>query len=569
MYINKLFLKEFGKFNNKEIKLDKGLNVLYGDSGSGKSTVRDFVSGMFFGIDKTQSLGENGDTYLDRKPKGGNGYSGKIHITKNGRSYLLERNFQMSTDGAALTDIESGKAERLKIKNSYKGVLFDMDKNAYNDSLSVEPLSDVGSNDREICDRMASYLLNMKETGCSRINKEKAIEYLENERRKFDNQKELMHMEELEAQMDEMGDVDKVLEDIRKARRDELDAYNMEIARLKREARQLVNEKDAEIPDEDEDRERSRIFLEVEAIDDEDDIKEKKKKDKEGRKITDNIFVIMATGMFVVAVIILAVHLVGFQKSIQQLFTICTIAFVAITIIDGLFRKGAFDGDTLPSEEEFQRTIYEMGRATESRTVRVEVDRVFQEEHDKKLDMLKFQEHDAIEKRDAYYELKEKRDAIFEKYDALETEKKAIDASIELINRISGECEAVFDGIEDRISRMLKLISRGVFDEVKLDDTMHAAVKKDGHFFRAEFLGHDVVKQVYLAIRLAVAELMNTDDMPIVLDDVADASDGKQFENVINAVSLAGAEQAILLTSDRQLVQTLKDSAFECNVVML
>ena len=33
MYINKLFLKEFGKFNNKEIKLDKGLNVLYGEPG--------------------------------------------------------------------------------------------------------------------------------------------------------------------------------------------------------------------------------------------------------------------------------------------------------------------------------------------------------------------------------------------------------------------------------------------------------------------------------------------------------------------------------------------------------
>ena len=47
----------------------------------------------------------------------------------------------------------------------------------------------------------------------------------------------------------------------------------MEIARLKREARQLVNEKDAGIPDEDEDRERSRIFLEVEAIDDEDELK--------------------------------------------------------------------------------------------------------------------------------------------------------------------------------------------------------------------------------------------------------------------------------------------------------
>ena len=43
MYINKLFLKEFGKFNNKEIKLDKGLNVLYGEPGAGKSTVLDFL----------------------------------------------------------------------------------------------------------------------------------------------------------------------------------------------------------------------------------------------------------------------------------------------------------------------------------------------------------------------------------------------------------------------------------------------------------------------------------------------------------------------------------------------
>ena len=77
-----------------------------------------------------------------------------------------------------------------------------------------------------------------------------------------------------------------------------------------------------------------------------------------------------------------------------------------------------------------------MGRATESRTVRVEIDRVFQEEHDKKLDMFKFQEHDAIEKRDAYYELKEKRDAIFVDYDALETEKKAIDKAIDMMKSV-------------------------------------------------------------------------------------------------------------------------------------
>lgn len=569
MYINKLFLKEFGKFNNREIKLEQGLNVLYGDKGSGKSTVRDFITGMLFGISKSRGLGSGRDNYLVRKPKGSNGYSGKAHVTDSGKNHLLERNFNMAADGARLTDIESGKEERLHAKNSYRGALFDMDKSTYVDALSIEPSDEDGADDKAVCDFLEKYLHNIRETGCSGINRESAVEYLENERKKYDNKKYLMQIEELETQMDELGDVDKDLEDIRKARRDELDAYNMEIARLKREARQLVNEKDAEIPDEDEDRERSHIFLEVEAIDDEDEKKEKKKQEKKDKKLTDNIFVIMAVGLLVVAVITLVVHLVGFQKSIQQLFVICTIAFVAITIIDGLFRKGAFDGDKLPSEEEFQRTIYEMGRATESRTVRVEIDRVFQEEHDKKLDMFKFQEHDAIEKRDAYYELKEKRDAIFVDYDALETEKKAIDKAIETINSLSKGLAARFDDIEQQISNLLGLITNGEYTEARLDEDMHVAVKKDGHFFRTEFLGNEVVRQVYLAVRLAVANIMNGEKMPLMLDDVVDAANDQQLMGVLKAISTVQTDQTILLTSDKELAARLESMHVKFNNIEL
>ena len=569
MYINKLFLKEFGKFNNREIKLEQGLNVLYGDKGAGKSTVRDFITGMLFGISKSRGLGSGRDNYLVRKPKGSNVYSGKAHVTDSGKNHLLERNFNMAADGARLTDIESGKEERLQDKNSYRGVLFDMDKSTYVDALSIEPSDENGTDDKAVCDFLEKYLHNIRETGCSSINRESAVEYLENERKKYDNKKYLMQMEELEAQMDELGDVDKDLEDIRQARREELDAYNMEIARLKREARQLVNEKDAEIPDEDEDRERSHIFLEVEAIDDEDEKKEKKKQEKKEKKLTDNIFVIMAVGLLVVAVITFVVHLVGFQKSIQQLFVICTIAFVAITIIDGLFRKGAFDGDKLPSEEEFQRTIYEMGRATESRTVRVEIDRMFQEEHDKKLDMFKFQEHDAIKKRDAYYELKEKRDAIFVDYDALETEKKAIDKAIETINSLSEGLAARFDDIEQQISNLLGLITNGKYTEARLDEDMHVAVKKDGHFFRTEFLGNEVVRQVYLAVRLAVANIMNGEKMPLMLDDVVDATDDQQLIGVLKAISTVQTDQTILLTSDKELAARLESRHVKFNSIEL
>ena len=66
MYINKLFLKEFGKFNNREIKLEQGLNVVYGAEESGKTTIKDFITGMFFGMDKTKRNSSGG--YDQRDP---------------------------------------------------------------------------------------------------------------------------------------------------------------------------------------------------------------------------------------------------------------------------------------------------------------------------------------------------------------------------------------------------------------------------------------------------------------------------------------------------------------------
>ena len=39
MYLNKLLLKDFGKFNNKEIELKSGVNLIYGPNEAGKTTL--------------------------------------------------------------------------------------------------------------------------------------------------------------------------------------------------------------------------------------------------------------------------------------------------------------------------------------------------------------------------------------------------------------------------------------------------------------------------------------------------------------------------------------------------
>ena len=50
MHFSKLLLKDFGKFHNREINLNSGVNVIYGARNAGKSTIADFEYAMLYGI---------------------------------------------------------------------------------------------------------------------------------------------------------------------------------------------------------------------------------------------------------------------------------------------------------------------------------------------------------------------------------------------------------------------------------------------------------------------------------------------------------------------------------------
>lgn len=55
MLIKKLQINNFGKLKNKEITLNSGINVVYGENESGKSTLLDFIVSMFYGINKNKN----------------------------------------------------------------------------------------------------------------------------------------------------------------------------------------------------------------------------------------------------------------------------------------------------------------------------------------------------------------------------------------------------------------------------------------------------------------------------------------------------------------------------------
>jgi len=55
MYIKKIQVNNFGKLKNKEIDLKNGINVIYGENESGKSTLLCFITSMFYGINKNKN----------------------------------------------------------------------------------------------------------------------------------------------------------------------------------------------------------------------------------------------------------------------------------------------------------------------------------------------------------------------------------------------------------------------------------------------------------------------------------------------------------------------------------
>ena len=94
MIIKDLQLTNFGKFNHKSMSLEPGLNIIYGENEAGKTTFHTFIRGMLFGIEKQRGKASSKDTYSKYEPwDNPSNYQGMMRIESNGVDYRIERNF--------------------------------------------------------------------------------------------------------------------------------------------------------------------------------------------------------------------------------------------------------------------------------------------------------------------------------------------------------------------------------------------------------------------------------------------------------------------------------------------
>lgn len=109
MIIKDIQLTNFGKFHHKSMPLEPGLNIIYGENEAGKTTLHTFIRGMLFGIEKQRGKASGKDLYSKYEPwDNPSNYQGMMRIENDGITYRIERNFSRQYKSFKVINEEMG-----------------------------------------------------------------------------------------------------------------------------------------------------------------------------------------------------------------------------------------------------------------------------------------------------------------------------------------------------------------------------------------------------------------------------------------------------------------------------
>ncbi|MBO7310815.1 MAG: AAA family ATPase [Clostridia bacterium] len=176
MRILELNIIEFGNIKDKNIRLENGLNIVFGDNEAGKSTVMLFIKFMLYGIPRRTAKSADRDRALNWSTRRA---SGNMKIEANGKSYRIERRADAypKNDYLSMICLETGEP----VEGEPGEVLLGIGIDAYESSCSIaqmkaSEISRAGA---------ASALDNMLVSSDESIDVQKVIKKLDEVRKEY------------------------------------------------------------------------------------------------------------------------------------------------------------------------------------------------------------------------------------------------------------------------------------------------------------------------------------------------------------------------------------------------
>ncbi len=234
MLITKLKMSYFGRFCEKEIELQPGINLIYGQNEAGKTTLHTFIKGMLFGIERLRGRGaaSKEDVYTRYLPWSYPGaYGGSMEIEVGDRKYRLTRSFHANDKSFTVTDLSTGREVKLR-EGLISELIPGLTESTFRNTVSIEQLK--AQTDAELAAQVRNYIANLSVAKSKEVNVAKAVSTLNEQRKQLEPTLSTTALKALQAEIEEGL-----------AREERIDQLTLQLHERQQQEQELVSRREA------------------------------------------------------------------------------------------------------------------------------------------------------------------------------------------------------------------------------------------------------------------------------------------------------------------------------------
>lgn len=177
-------VKNFGKISGKDLKFAEGINVIYGENESGKTTLYTFIKSMLFGMERGRGRAAANDEFSRYEPwENPNFYSGVLRFECGGKKFRLERHFDKYSKDATLICEDDG--EEFSLEHGDLEMLLDgLTAESFENTAAIGQLK--AETNQSLAAKLQDYSTNYYSTGNVEIHLEEALHHLKEKRKEVE-----------------------------------------------------------------------------------------------------------------------------------------------------------------------------------------------------------------------------------------------------------------------------------------------------------------------------------------------------------------------------------------------
>lgn len=596
-----LHIDGFGKFHDRTISFQDGINIIYGKNEAGKSTLHTFIRGMLFGIERGRGRAAKNDLYSKFEPWESSGtYEGWLRLESGGTVYRIERKFRKDNKTLKIINETRGTEEE-PTKAFMDQLLSGLNETTYNNTISIGQLK--SATEEGMIGELKNYIANMNSTGNIALNITKATGFLRTQRRALEADLVPDASKEYTALLTEIRTVDAEISS--PEYENQLAAYQ----NMRSQVRSIIESTQTEKDSLNDKIQKGRQVLSDGEFTDQGSIsayQEKQEqlyvqyteasrecKKKSGKILTVLSFLFAACGLGTAAFL-------AMTDSYGRLLPVCAASGTAglVLLIIGiiLIQKGSKNkkrmeesrsqlsealgrhlGDSSISEQameafrarmaEFTRLCDMVAKSEEAVKKYLEDINSLQEKQNSCSEMIEKQQRTQWElekKLEHLSNCKNQAKALLRvlaENDRIRDEISAIEMAQETMTELSSSIRDSFGlYLNKEASQLIAGITGGIYDSMSIDENLNAFLNTKTKLVPIENVSSGTMDQVYLALRLAAAKLIQEgkEEMPLFFDDSFTQYDDDRLRTALKWLAGAFGGQMLIFTCHHREAQMLR-----------